>query len=672
MASKASVSSLEIKRCDDLVVKSNLDPPISLQLNLPLGRSGFAPATAYIRNSKPSDAPEGYTYEPMCLRLDESNQALQLQAGSGGEVDHSNVTCPCGPHQEWTLQGMTRFLPATYDAAKMVCLADTGGGSYAAVYMLVPVFPSTSTSTRTSTRVMPTTVVPVEVVGPDGGMVLGAMLAGCALVLVCSVIGWQAYAGNVKVSKPDCQVVQDAYNGAWKGLKSLTTPKKVAPEPKPVLEAPTVWESPKVPKRPTLPPPMTEARARDVEEHFWDWANELASAVRPSEMAGPFRAQGTPPGLPHLRSYSGKKDSADDKDEYFQSFAEELRESITSVPGMITDSATEKAPPPPPPKTLPNSSPTMPPPKQPSKSELSAMSSIPPRMELAERIDVRVDQAFSDWAHDFAVAPIIPPKTRSAPPPPPPRPPQRSQLPHVPQVPPRPPIGDRSGFKASPARPNEHWEDNQSLRIAAAPLVPRPPCYHELSEAGDPIAGPPHIERAIFSPPAGKARSQLLDLRAFAISDPVDEGSPPCALTFPGYLWAWPCPSTFPCSRSRKAPETCCREPLSARCVCSKRLKHERRIRKGISLGLRVPQARLRSICRELFQARQGLIRLIVATEVMGRARLARRRHAGPSSSQVLTHDSLSHQRDSQIEGHKVSGQPPFCALELRPGITRA
>ena len=40
VANQASVSSLEIKRCDDLVVKSNLDPPISLQLNLPLGLKG--------------------------------------------------------------------------------------------------------------------------------------------------------------------------------------------------------------------------------------------------------------------------------------------------------------------------------------------------------------------------------------------------------------------------------------------------------------------------------------------------------------------------------------------------------------------------------------------------------------------------------------------------------
>lgn len=33
------------------------------------------------RNAQPENPPEGYIYEPMCVRLDEQNTALQLQAG---------------------------------------------------------------------------------------------------------------------------------------------------------------------------------------------------------------------------------------------------------------------------------------------------------------------------------------------------------------------------------------------------------------------------------------------------------------------------------------------------------------------------------------------------------------------------------------------------------------
>lgn len=37
MASSATVSTLEIKKCNDLLVRSDLDPPIVLNLQLHLG-----------------------------------------------------------------------------------------------------------------------------------------------------------------------------------------------------------------------------------------------------------------------------------------------------------------------------------------------------------------------------------------------------------------------------------------------------------------------------------------------------------------------------------------------------------------------------------------------------------------------------------------------------------
>ncbi|CAJ1396666.1 unnamed protein product, partial [Effrenium voratum] len=420
--SNATVSTIEIKRCDTLVSQTGLDPPVALNLTL---------------NPMPANADKGYGYEPVCVRL----------------LDD----------QVWTTEGMTRILPSVYDSPTIDCLAETAGGSYSAIYVPIQLPTTTATATYTSTRVERSTVAPVvEDAPPDTGIVVGMSMAGVALFVVCGLIAWQCWQGNVepiKVEMPSmsCQKLQEALT--WKS-------KRVDIEPSgptgPGTEPTRAWD-----EKPGQPS-ATEDRhtQQDAEDHFWDWATDLAkkeqegqqTAVVRSSSLGGRPGPGTPPNIPPR--FSLPKPVAE-KEEYFQNFAQELRDIVgTGVPG-IADSPESRpsSPPPPPPKRPPVSTVLMPPPKPPPRSRESsvrpaALAALPPALTNAERIDVRVDQAFSDWANDFATASAVnavstvPSTPKDAPPPPPPRRVQNQ----LPLPPPRPPI-DRRGSNSSKATP---------------------------------------------------------------------------------------------------------------------------------------------------------------------------------------------------------------------------
>ena len=302
----------------------------------------------------------------------------------------------------------------------------------------------------------------VEDAPPDTGIVVGMSMAGVALFVVCGLIAWQCWQGNVepiKVEMPSmsCQKLQEALT--WKS-------KRVDIEPSgptgPGTEPTRAWDD-----KPGQPSATEDRHTRqDAEDHFWDWATDLAkkeqegqqTAVVRSSSLGGRPGPGTPPNIPPR--FSLPKPVAE-KEEYFQNFAQELRDIVgTGVPG-IADSPESRpsSPPPPPPKRPPVSTVLMPPPKPPPRSRESsvrpaALAALPPALTNAERIDVRVDQAFSDWANDFATASAVnavstvPSTPKDAPPPPPPRRVQNQ----LPLPPPRPPI-DRRGSNSSKATP---------------------------------------------------------------------------------------------------------------------------------------------------------------------------------------------------------------------------
>ena len=144
--------------------------------------------------------------------------------------------------------------------------------------------------------------------------------------------------------------------------------------------------------------------------------------------------------------------------EYFQNFAQELRDIVAAgIPNMIADNqqGEDIVPPPPPPKHALQSGPPQPPRTPPPwVRESAVLSALPPPLEKAEKIDVRVDQAFSDWANDFMEIDLTAsPKSAAAPPPPPPkRPPSATSQLTLPKPPPRPAIADR-GAKSGPPVP---------------------------------------------------------------------------------------------------------------------------------------------------------------------------------------------------------------------------
>ena len=124
--------------------------------------------------------------------------------------------------QEWTVDSMTWLLPSSYGATELECLAGTGGGSYAAIYVPVKLETTLTSTSMTSTRTLVTTVtsVPVEVQFTDGGMVFGVVLAGIALVVAAGAIGWQCYVGNVKVQKPEMpRELLKQVSDQWQGMK---------------------------------------------------------------------------------------------------------------------------------------------------------------------------------------------------------------------------------------------------------------------------------------------------------------------------------------------------------------------------------------------------------------------------------------------------------------------
>ena len=271
-----------------------------------------------------------------------------------------------------------------------------------------------------------------------------------------------------------CQKLQEALT--WKS-------KRVGPcEP---FEKPEVTEPAKAWDASDVRPPSAEVRKaqQDAQDHFWDWAKDLARSTEMSQSkesfsSRPFGSQhsgGTPPSLPPR--FSLPKPS-EEKEEYFQNFAQELCEAVGfGMPNEVTDDSDSVPLPPPPPPKRPSTSSVTPPPEPPPfyrrgslTSSLTSVPALAPRL-APERIEVRVDQAFSNWANDFALAPVVKPQGA---PPPPPRPPVKAQLP---LPPPRPPMADRARVLMPPFNESQEnmagLEDIQSgLRSAAFAASP--------------------------------------------------------------------------------------------------------------------------------------------------------------------------------------------------------
>ena len=349
--------------------------------------------------------------------------------------------------QGWSTSVTSWFLPTSYTATTVDCVATTLGGAYAGIYLPVPLATTTSSSTRTAsvTSSMTSTTTTTTFVASDVGMMVGTSVASIAFVIVVGLCVWQAHAGNVNLkvnidAKASCKWMTESVKTAKLGVRAFE-PRR---EPRPAWEG---EPSPQVEE--VKPGPHTQ---RDAQEHFWDWARDVAqSASQPELPRGTSFGFGqsvasTPPSMP--RPHIPVARQPDDKEEYFQSFAQELNDIIGSgMPNMIADTpAMPKTPPPPPPKR--NAIPDIAPPTTAWSQRLSQRSITteatpslpppPPVLENAERIDVRVDQAFSDWANDFALCmPPSPTQAKGIPPPPPPRrAPAQSTLP---LPPPRPP-----------------------------------------------------------------------------------------------------------------------------------------------------------------------------------------------------------------------------------------
>lgn len=479
VAKTATLTTLELKQCDKLLVHSNWDPPIAL--TLPLNPQVGAP-------------PEGYSYEPVCVRLDESSTDL--------------------PQQEWTTSSMTWLLPSSYNATSLECSAATGGGSYAAIYVPVKLEATSTSTTWTETRTYQTTVTTVPPFVPtptDGGMVMGVALASIALIVVVGAISWQCYLGNVKVQKPETpeKILKQVSHNCQRlkeKMDSFRTP-KVGIEP-PATTEPTDSSA----KAGT----QASTSKKDAQDHFWDWANDLVQSTSRTEQPQPKQfvasKSGSPPHLPATR-FNMPKPSVE-KQEYFQSFAKELREIVSSgIPGMIADSDPDVVPPPPPPKrSLQNVEVKPPPAPPPWVRDATVLSTLPPPITNAERIDLRVDQAFSDWKTDFAAVSVFAPPTAEEEPPPPPPPPKHMPMiqNQMPRPPPRPIANRPSGSSGSRATPM--GSKDEALRtLAKAPAMPAAAIGGNLPPV-PPMRGvedAPDSSHMPLSPPSFKAGSQL-------------------------------------------------------------------------------------------------------------------------------------------------------------------
>ena len=418
--------------------------------------------------------------------------------------------------QEWTTDSMTWLLPSSYDATTVDCFAATGGGSYAAIYVPVKLEATFTSTTGTTTRTYMTTEISTVIAAipaTDGGMVVGVTLAAVALIVVVSVIGWQCYVGNVKVQKPEMpqKIMQQVSENCQK-MKDKMRKSKVGIEPS--TEPKEAWES----------KPQASGRAQqDAADHFWDWANDLVKEGQGTPSGPPSKAfsvrskSGSPPHLPPR--FAVPKPSVE-KQEYFQNFAQELRDIVSAgMPGMIADSPADIVPPPPPKRSVPSAPPRPPPSPPPWVRESAVLSTLPPPMVNAEKIEVRVDQAFSDWKNDFAVATLgsmsslgntlgslgsalslASPKSAGTPdlPPPPPQPREVKQLP----VPP-------------PRRPGRPARTPQSpTRALPSPQGPRAP-------PGAPPGAPPAQTSPPSAPAASGASGTEPTLRSTAKAPPV-------------------------------------------------------------------------------------------------------------------------------------------------------
>ena len=508
----ATVKVLEVKQCDSLVTLPNLAQPLAMTLALWLGPQSLIAArkknthlpafqTLWLDPRGPScrshlqKATSSRRCVPGWIRWDRQDSRIRFwgnfktdsMQGGGGVHKALHIE---GAAEGWSTDVTSWFLPTSYTPTAVDCLATTLGGAYAGIYLPVPLATTTSSSTRTASVTSSTTVTSTTTtaVASDTGMVVGTSVASIAFVIVIGLCAWQAYAGNVnlKVNVPDAKA-----SCKWMAESVKTAKVKVRPWEKPPSEPLYAWEG----GEPSLPGQADEVKHahRDAEEHFWDWARDVANSASKPEASlgrsfgfgGPV--PGTPPTIP--RPHFPLATQSDEKEEYFQSFAQELNDIIGSgMPNMIADTPSmPKTPPPPPPKR--NQIAEITPPSAPwSQRRPSLYSSSttplppPPLLENAERVDVRVDQSFSDWASDFALCtPPSPTEAKGVPPPPPPSRPATSALPLPPPRPPGSTLSSRPQMPLPLATVHEQ-DPHEWNQLANRPgfAIHAVPCLHAL------------------------------------------------------------------------------------------------------------------------------------------------------------------------------------------------
>ena len=126
---------------------------------------------------------------------------------------------------------------------------------------------------------------------------------------------------------------------------------------------------------------------KDAQEHFWNWANDIASSkprpMTPDERV-PWGRSKTGPDFP-APSFTKISDT-EEREEYFTHFADELRQSVgEALPGSVEPM--ENVPPPPPKRAA---RPALPPPPPPIEGKAPAppiVDFVPP-MVNAHRIQV--------------------------------------------------------------------------------------------------------------------------------------------------------------------------------------------------------------------------------------------------------------------------------------------
>eukprot|EP00930_Biecheleria_cincta_P054301 TRINITY_DN4031_c0_g1_i1.p1 TRINITY_DN4031_c0_g1~~TRINITY_DN4031_c0_g1_i1.p1 ORF type:complete len:1917 (+),score=290.80 TRINITY_DN4031_c0_g1_i1:241-5751(+) len=178
VATDASVKVLEITKCGTIFSFSDIDPPMSMDIQMPA-----APA---------ADPPYGYSFEPRCARFDSSGN-------------------------QWTTDGLRVLQPLSIYPKTVQCLATIGGSAYTGLFLPVPL-PPTFTATAKTTTVTATVATSTSTAtaqptppSPDSmGMIVGITFASIFGLFCLSLASLYTYrwlqrgpVANVAVNRPN-------------------------------------------------------------------------------------------------------------------------------------------------------------------------------------------------------------------------------------------------------------------------------------------------------------------------------------------------------------------------------------------------------------------------------------------------------------------------------------